>query len=76
MEFEKLIVDEVVELEKKKEDFTEIEGAIEEERIEHEIDTGKLRHSLSKFQSESNYLTKINDEEDFSGQMDQLDPQQ
>jgi hypothetical protein len=62
MEFERLIVDEVAGLEKKKEALPEIEGAIEEEKLELEIDTGKLSHSLCKFQSESNYLTMIRDE--------------
>ena len=31
-----------------------------------EVDTQKLSKSLSKFVSQSSYLTKINDEEDFS----------
>lgn len=41
----------------------EIESIIEEEKVdENEVDTDKLHQSLSKFESESEYLNNLTDE--------------
>ena len=40
----------------------DIESIIQEDKLEEDVDTDKLRQSLSKFQSENYYLNKIEDD--------------